>query len=161
MLALLAMAPLLACALPGEEDEEPVTFLLTTDLGTLPRVGLELEAPMTSWGSAFVWFGYPIPGPSSGRDGGPQIAGGWRAFLFGRAPWGLFFDARLQIQSYFPLNPREPSPTIIPGAGLSLGLNAKLWRMVLSPGVGLFYVPDPVAASPVLPVLRLAFGIWN
>ena len=45
MLLLLALAPMLAAALPGESEEpEPVSFLVTTDLGTLPRIGLELEA---------------------------------------------------------------------------------------------------------------------
>jgi len=165
MVQLLALSLLLG-TVPGERDgdqEEPVGFLLTADLGSLPRAILELEAPITSSGSAFVALGYllPVGALSNGRLAGPNVAAGWRVFLFGRGPWGLFVDGRLLANLYFPVDRQAPSPIIIPGGGLTTGLNAKLWHLVVSPGISLFYVPDPTATASVLPALRLAVGGWN
>src|SRR5262249_30581089 len=66
-------------ALPAEGDEETVGWILTADLGALPRAALELEAPMMPTGSAFISLGYPLSiGLNlSGRIPGPQVAGGW------------------------------------------------------------------------------------
>ncbi|HYV46432.1 MAG TPA: hypothetical protein VFA20_16320 [Myxococcaceae bacterium] len=150
-------------AVPAESDEEPVGWILTADLGALPRAALELEAPMMPTGSAFISLGYPLSvGLNlSGRIPGPQVAGGWRVYLFGQGPWGMFIDGRLMANLYFPADPQAPSPIIIPGGGLTLGLNVKVWHLVVSPGLSLFYVPDPTVSSAVLPALRLALGGWN
>jgi hypothetical protein len=166
MLFLLAMTPMLVSALPGEAEEqqpEPVDFLITTDVGSLPRLGLELEAPMNPYGSAFIFLGYPVPVglPADGRAPGPQVAAGWRAFMFGHGPWGFFIDGRLQVQVYFPFARTDPSPVIVPGGGLTLGINVRLWRVVVSPGISLFYAPDPAASTAVLPALRLCLGVWR
>src|SRR5262249_40508146 len=90
------MVQLLALSfLPGRgrggraaDEEERVGSLRTTGLGSLPRASLELEAPITSSGSAFVTLGSPlsIGGPLLGRLAGPHVAAGWRVFLFGRGP---------------------------------------------------------------------------
>ena len=100
---------------PGEREEdpqEPVGFILTADLGSLPRATLELEAPMTTSGSAFVALGFPLSLGinTTGRLPGPHVAAGWRIFMFGRGPWGLFIDGRLLANIYFPTDVRAPSP---------------------------------------------------
>ena len=59
------------------------------------------------------------------------------------------------------MDPELPSPIVIPGSGLTAGFNAKLWHVVLSPGISLLYLPDPAATTYVLPALRLAVGGWN
>jgi hypothetical protein len=156
---------LMAGSVPAEDEEqqEPVAFIVTADVGALPRAALELEAPMVPSGSAFVSLGYPLSvGVSfNPRIPGPQVAAGWRVYLFGRGPWGLFVDGRVMANLYFPADPLAPSPIIIPGGGVTVGLNARLWHLVLSPGISLFYMPDPVASAYVLPALRLAVGGWN
>jgi len=154
---------LLLGAVPEEGEEEPVAWILTADLGSLPRAALELEAPMMPTGSAFISLGYPLSiGLNlSGRIPGPQVAAGWRVYLFGRGPWGMFADGRLLANMYFPADPMAPSPIIISGGGLTVGLNVKVWHLVVSPGLSLFYAPDPTVSSAILPALRLAVGGWN
>jgi hypothetical protein len=124
-------------------------------------MSLELEAPMSPSGSAFLSLGYPfsIGLNFSGPNPGPQIAAGWRLYLFEPAPWGLFIDGHLLANVYLPADP--PSPLIIAGGGLTLGLNVRAWHAVVSPGVSLACVIDPTAHVGVIPALRLAVGGWR
>lgn len=161
-----AVLPLLAIGLalgsiPGEGDAEPVGFLLTANLGALPRAVVELERPLSPWASASLALGSPSLTALGASLSGPQAAVGGRLFVFGRAPWGLFLDGRLLLNLYLPAGAPASSAVVVPGAGVTLGFNAKLWHAVVSPGVSLFYVPDPTAASALFPALRLAVGGWN